>query len=89
MPKTGMNETLQQVMGLLAIAMIVAMLARRLHLPDTIGLVLVGGLLAWFGTRGLPPLTSELLYYQILPPLLFEAALVLRWKGLQRDLGRS
>ena len=41
-------------MGLLAIAMIVAMLARRLHLPYTIGLVLVGGLLAWFGTRGLP-----------------------------------
>jgi CPA1 family monovalent cation:H+ antiporter len=84
--KARMCEALQQVMGLLAVAMIVAMLARRLHLPYTIGLVLVGGLLAWSGTRRLPPLTSELLYYLILPPLLFEAALALRWKELKRDL---
>jgi CPA1 family monovalent cation:H+ antiporter len=81
-----MNETLQQVMGLLAIAMMVAMAARRLHLPYTIGLVLVGGLLALFGMRRLPALTSELLYYLILPPLLFEAALALHWKALKRDL---
>ncbi|MCW2283962.1 CPA1 family monovalent cation:H+ antiporter [Rhodoblastus acidophilus] len=81
-----MSETLQQVMGMLAIAMMVAMLARRLRLPYTIGLVLVGGLLAWSGTRRLPPLTSELLYYLILPPLLFEAALALRWRDLRRDL---
>jgi CPA1 family monovalent cation:H+ antiporter len=81
-----MSETLQQVMGMLAIAMMVAMAARRLHLPYTIGLVLVGGLLAWSGTRRLPPLTSELLYYLILPPLLFEAALALRWNDLKRDL---
>ncbi|MBB4200504.1 Kef-type K+ transport system membrane component KefB [Rhodoblastus sphagnicola] len=40
-----MSETLQQVMGMLAIAMMVAMLARRFQLPYTIGLVLVGGLL--------------------------------------------
>jgi CPA1 family monovalent cation:H+ antiporter len=73
-------------MGLLAVAMIVAILARRLQLPYTIGLVLVGAALALFGTRGLPPLTSELLYYLILPPLLFEAALALRWRDLHRDL---
>ena len=81
-----MNETLQQVMGMLAVAMLVAMVARRLHLPYTIGLVLIGGLLAWSGTRRMPPLTSELLYYLILPPLLFEAALALRWRELKRDL---
>jgi len=84
--KARMSETLQQVMGMLAIAMLVAMLARRLRLPYTIGLVLVGGLLAWSGARRLPPLTSELLYYLILPPLLFEASLTLRWKDLKRDL---
>jgi len=81
-----MSETLQQVMGMLAVAMMVAMLARRLRLPYTIGLVLVGGLLAWVGMRRLPPLTSELLYYLILPPLLFEAALALRWRDLRRDM---
>jgi CPA1 family monovalent cation:H+ antiporter len=84
--KFRMTETLQHVMGLLAIAMIVAMAARRLHLPYTIGLVLVGGLLAWSGTQRMPALTSELLYYLILPPLLFEAAITLRWKDLKRDL---
>ena len=73
-------------MGMLAVAMLVAMVARRLHLPYTIGLVLIGGLLAWSGTRRMPPLTSELLYYLILPPLLFEAALALRWRELKRDL---
>lgn len=81
-----MTETLQQIMGLLAVAMMVAMFARRLRLPYTIGLVLVGCLLAWSGTRRLPALTSELLYYLILPPLLFEAALALRWRDLKRDL---
>jgi len=84
--KARMNEALQQVMGLLAVAMMVAMAARRLRLPYTIGLALVGGLLALFGTRRLPALTSELLYYLILPPLLFEAALALRWRELKRDL---
>ncbi|MBB4197964.1 sodium:proton exchanger [Rhodoblastus sphagnicola] len=81
-----MSETLQQVMGMLAIAMLVAIVARRLRLPYTVGLALVGGVLAWFGTRRLPALTSELLYYLILPPLLFEAALTLRWRELKRDL---
>jgi CPA1 family monovalent cation:H+ antiporter len=81
-----MSEALRQVMGALAVAMMVAMAARRLRLPYTIGLVLVGGLLAWSGTRRLPALTSELIYFLILPPLLFEAALALRWRDLKRDL---
>jgi CPA1 family monovalent cation:H+ antiporter len=81
-----MSETLQQIMGLLAVAMLTAMAARRLRLPYTVGLVLVGGLLAWSGSRRLPILTSELIYYLILPPLLFEAALSLRWEALKRDL---
>ncbi len=81
-----MSETLQQIMGMLAVAMLTAMAARRLRLPYTVGLVLVGGLLAFFGARRLPPLTSDLIYYLILPPLLFEAALALHWRDLRRDL---
>ena len=81
-----MSENLQDVLWILSIAMLVAMVARRLLLPYTIGLVVVGGLLAFFRVDVGPQLTSELILDLILPPLLFEAALALRWPKLRADL---
>lgn len=71
---------------LLLIAAVVAMLARRVRLPYTVGLVLTGTVLAF--SRFVPPLalTKELIFTAFLPPLVFEAAIHLSWRGLRRDL---
>ncbi len=81
-----MSEGLQDVLWILSIAMLVAIAARRLRLPYTIGLVFVGALLAFSRIDVGPDLTSELILDLILPPLLFEAAIALRWPDLRADL---
>lgn len=83
-----MNENLREILWLLSIAMLVAIVARRLRLPYTVGLVAVGALLAFSRVDVGPDLTSELILDLILPPLLFEAALALRWRDLVAD-GRA
>ena len=80
-----MTDGLRQMIVLLAVAMLVAMAARRLRLPYTVGLVLVGALLAFSPLAALPSLTSDLIFFLILPPLLFEAALALNWAELKRE----
>lgn len=70
---------------LLLIAAVVAMLAQRLRLPFTVGLVFAG-----IGVAFLPipihlTLTKELIFVAFLPPLIFEAALHMRWKPLRKD----
>ena len=80
-----MDESLRQVIAVLAVAMTVAIAARQVRLPYTVGLVLVGAILAAtrpdFGMH----LTHDLIFDLILPPLLFEAALSLSWRELARD----
>lgn len=70
---------------LLIVAVLVALAARRLRLPYTVGLVVTGlGLaLARIGTGA--ALTPEFIFGAILPPLLFEAALNIHWSELRRD----
>jgi len=77
--------TIDRLVVLLLIAVVVALLARRLRLPYTVGLVLAGiGLrLVRHGPGAL--LTPHLITTAFLPPLLFEAALSLRWRELRRD----
>ena len=41
-----MDKSLTQIVGMLAVAMIVALAARRFKLPYTVGLVVVGAVLA-------------------------------------------
>ena len=80
-----MNELLIRTVTLLGLAIFVALLARRLRLPYTVGLVLAGvGLAALRVNMGLG-LTHDLIFDVVLPPLLFEAALNLRWKELRQD----
>lgn len=80
-----MELTLASVALLLLVAAVVAMLARRLHLPYTVGLVLAGLALALFPRFSEITLTRDLIFTLFLPPLVFEAALYLRWHDLKRD----
>jgi monovalent cation:H+ antiporter, CPA1 family len=71
---------------LLLVASVVGVLARRLHVPYSIGLVVAGiglALLPWHPSVNL---SRELVYTGILPPLIFEAAYELRWDALRRNL---
>jgi CPA1 family monovalent cation:H+ antiporter len=68
------------------VATLVAMVARRVHVPYTVGLVLAGMAL-YFLPLGLTlHLSKELIFSVFLPPLVFEAALSIRWSDMRRDL---
>lgn len=71
---------------LLLIAVVVAILTRRLRLPYSVGLVAAGAVLASVPVAATIPLTRELLFSALLPPLLYEAALNIGWRDLRRDL---
>ena len=81
-----MDVLLFRALSLLGLAILVALAARRLRLPYTVGLVLAGAALALFRVDAGLALTHDLIFDVVLPPLLFEAALNLRWKELWRDL---
>lgn len=80
-----MDEGLRQAVAVLAVAMMVAIAARQIRLPYTVGLVIVGAVVALSGAGLAPHLTHDLIFDLILPPLLFEAALTLSWRELMRD----
>ncbi|MDE3177083.1 MAG: cation:proton antiporter [Pseudomonadota bacterium] len=81
-----MELLVARTVALLGLAMVVAIVARRLRLPYTVGLVLTGLALALVRVDVGLKLTHEVVFDLILPPLLFEAALNLRWSELRRDL---
>jgi CPA1 family monovalent cation:H+ antiporter len=80
-----MDLVLTDSIGLLMAAIVVAILARRLRLPYTVGLVLAGIALAFAHLGGEVRLTHDLIFDLMLPPLLFEAALAIHWHELRRD----
>ncbi len=71
---------------LLLVAALVALVARRVKLPYTVGLVVAGVALASVGVMKGIPLTKELIFRAFLPPLIFEAAFFIRWKELRANL---
>lgn len=81
-----MALTIERVEILLLIAAIVAMLARRLHVPYSVGLVFAGIGLALLPFSPNIALTKQLVFTAFLPPLIFEAAFQLRWRELRKDL---
>ena len=81
-----MEQVIGRAIALLAVSVAVAILARRLRLPYTVGLVLTGLAIALARLDVGLKLTHEVIFAAILPPLLFEAALNLRWRELRRDL---
>lgn len=71
---------------ILLIGAVVAIIARRLKIPYTVGLVVAGIFLAFIPLGIQIPFNKELLFKVLLPPLIFEAALYINWRELKRDL---
>ena len=81
-----MATDITQLGLLLFVSALVAMLTRRLRLPYTVGLVLAGMGLYVAHARIDLQLSRDLIFSLFLPPLIFEAALCIRWAELRRDL---
>ena len=71
---------------LLLVACLIAMLTRRLGLPYIVGLVAAGFLIALLPDAPALPLSRELIFNILLPPLVFEAALQLDWRRFRDEL---
>lgn len=81
-----MGLLIAKSLGLLVVAILVAIAARRLRLPYTVGLVIAGMTLALsHGDPGIL-LTRDVIFDLLLPPLLFEAALNIDSGALRRDV---
>ena len=79
----------QQEIGiviLLTIAAIVAIISRRIRFPYTVALVIVGLVLSFFPALIAIEFSKDFILAVLVPPLLFEAALHLQWKKLQKNL---
>src|SRR5260370_40359235 len=81
-----MDVLLFRALSLLGLAILVALAARRLRLPYTVGLVLAGAALAATRSHAGLALPHDLIFDVVPPPLLFEAAPHLRWSDLRPDL---
>ena len=74
------------IIGLLLVSAVVSLVAQRLRIPYTVGLVLVGFGLTLFGRTAVPSFTSELILVILVPPLVFEAAFLLVLDDLFHEL---
>lgn len=81
-----MELHLARIELLLLIAAVVAMLARRLKFPYTVGLLFAGASVAFLPFAPSTALSKELIFSGLLPPLIFEAALFLHWQALRKIL---
>lgn len=85
----GLNALLSQELGfvvLLSIAALVAILIRRIRLPYTVALVIVGLILSLFPNFLGFQVSSDLILAILVPPLIFEATLHIPWDKLKNDL---
>ena len=82
-----MNLSLEYISTLLLIATLVSMAVRRLKVPYTVGLMLTGIVLAIspFPSDDIE-ITKDLIFTIFLPPLIYEAAIYIKWQELRRDL---
>ena len=81
-----MELTIENIEFLLLIAALVAMVAQRVRIPYTVGLVLAGVALSFFPFGPRLELSKELIFTVLLPPLIFEATLFIRWRELIYNL---
>jgi CPA1 family monovalent cation:H+ antiporter len=72
--------------ALLLIAALVAMVSARLKLPYSVGLLVAGVALGLWAPGSTPSLTSGLIFFVFLPPLIFEAAIQIPWAPLKREM---
>jgi CPA1 family monovalent cation:H+ antiporter len=81
-----MDIVVAHIVGMLGVALLVAIVARRVNLPYTVGLVVTGIGLSVARIESGAALTHDFIFDIVLPPLLFEAALTIDWQELRRDL---
>ena len=80
---------IQQELGivlLLSIAALVAIVSRRVRVPYTVALVLMGLILSFFPNPFSIDISSDLILAILVPPLLFEATLQIKWEKLRRNI---
>jgi len=77
---------IEKLVLLIVIGAVVAIVARRLKIPYTVGLVTSGVVFALLPLKTEIPFDRDLVFHLLLPPLIFEAALYIEWKELRRDL---
>ncbi len=77
--------TIESVELIILIGSIVALIARRLKIPYTVGLVIAGICVGLLPLNLSITFDKELLFQVLLPPLIFEAALYINWNELKRD----
>ena len=81
-----MGLRIETIAILLLIAAVVAIVARRLRVPYSVGLVIAGIAVALLPFSPQVELTRHLVFSALLPPLIFEAAFQIRWNELRKDL---
>jgi CPA1 family monovalent cation:H+ antiporter len=84
--ESGLIQSEVSIVLLLALAALVAIVIRRVRLPYTVALVLVGLILSFFPNPFQIDVSSDLILAILVPPLLFEATLQIRWEKLRKDL---
>jgi len=77
--------TLDRLFAILLIAGVVAILTRHFRVPYSVGLVFTGIILSLFPFFSNMPFTKDLIFNLFLPPLVFEAAIQIRWKELRKE----
>src|ERR1700744_5531645 len=82
---TGMTGLVEVFVGMLIAVVVLALVARKLHIPYPIFFVIGGTLISFI--PGLPKahLQPELIFLFILPPLLFPAALFTSWRDFRAN----
>lgn len=71
---------------LLLVACLIAILTRKIGLPYIVGLVLAGFVIALLPNSPEIPLSRQLIFNVLLPPLVFEGALQLDWRRFRHEL---
>ena len=77
---------IEQLQIIILAGAIIALIARRLKIPYTVGLVTAGLLVSFLSLPFDVNFSKELLFKVLLPPLIFEAALYIKWSELRRDI---
>ena len=85
--EAGLLDAEVSIVLLLAVAAVVAVAVRRVRLPYTVALVVVGLALAFLPEDAIAiDVSADLILAVLVPPLLFEATLHISWGRLRRDL---
>lgn len=84
--ESGLIQSEVSLVLLLSLAALVAIVIRRIRIPYTVALVLVGLFLSFFPNPLQFDVSSDFILAILVPPLLFEATLQIKWEKLRNDL---